>query len=125
MLRSRPQNIRGQLPLPQATATVTALESFRIQWNAEIAASHPGRPRNTPLPGQSSIIRALNGGVALRPARPGPVPQSRPLPVLLIQRQMVGGPQESSVVALFDSVHSQQSAGFDEEGELTVSPPRK
>jgi hypothetical protein len=38
---------------------------------------------------------------------------------------MVDGPQESSVGTLFDSVHSQQSAGFDKEGELTVSPPRK
>jgi hypothetical protein len=38
---------------------------------------------------------------------------------------MVGGPQEHSVVALFDSVYSQQIARFDEDSEIPTTPPRK
>jgi len=62
----------------------SSLESFRLQWNEEIGLRYPGRPANTPAPlpaGQTTIITALNGGLAVRPLRPGPMPKSKYLPV--------------------------------------------
>ena len=88
---------------------------------------YPGRPANASAPllaGQTTIITALNGGLAVRPIRPGPMPKSKYLPVPPIQRQMVGGPSEQSVISLFDSVHAQRSAQFDNEGEVTPSIAR-
>jgi len=52
------------------------------------------------------------------------MPKSRYLPVPPIQRQMVGGPLEQSVISLFDFVHAQRLAQFNDEGEITPSIAR-
>jgi len=118
---------RHQAAATARAQTTTDLENFRTQWNLEIASRYPGRPSNTrpPLaPGQTTIITALNGGLAVRPPRPGPLPKPRSLPILPIQRQMAGGRQERSVIALFESVHAQRPAQLDDEGELLEARPR-
>jgi hypothetical protein len=107
----------------------TDLENFRIQWNLELSSRHPGRrplassPSSNSLPpGQTTIITTLNGGLAIRPTRPGPLPKPRNLPIPPIQCQMSGGPQERSVISLFESIHTllHQGSGqySDEDGEL-------
>jgi hypothetical protein len=121
MLRGRHQAARNQSNLNLQSQGAPDLEAFRSQWNLEIASRYPGRPMaSSTLPAsQTTIITALNGGLTIRPIRPGPLPKPRSLPVLPIQRQMAGGPQERSVINLFAIIHSQQRfPQLNDEGEV-------
>ena len=51
------------------------MEQYRLEHNAIMAERHPGRPRNALSPNQTTLIVAMNGGVAIRPPRPGPIPR--------------------------------------------------
>ena len=82
------------------------LDRRRREYNTQIARFTGRRknPDNTALPpGQTTIITALNGGLAIRPVRPGPFPKARVPPVPPIERRMVGGPQEATVLSVFDA----------------------
>jgi hypothetical protein len=84
----------------------TELDRRRHEYNAQMAryTGRPKNPENAALPpGQTTIITALNGGLAVRPVRPRPLPKARVPPVPPIERRMVGGPQEATVLSVFDA----------------------
>jgi hypothetical protein len=65
--------------------------------------SCPKNPGNAALPfGQTTIITALNGGLAVRPVRSGPLSKACVPPVPPIKRRMVGGQQEATVLSVFN-----------------------
>jgi hypothetical protein len=90
------------------------IERRRLEYNETILTRFPGP--HTLEPGQTTLIPAMNGGVAIRPLRPGPKPTIKPLPQLPIERRMVGGPQEAQAIALFDAFRREE-AGEDEDEE--------
>jgi hypothetical protein len=81
------------------------LDRRRHEYNAQIAryTGRPKNPGNAALPpSQTTIITALNSGLAVRPVRPGPLPKACVPLVPPIKRYMVSGPQEATVLSVFD-----------------------
>ena len=115
MLCNQQQAARQQFSLPYQVKQSSALEQFRLEWNCETAARYYDRPpaSTASLPhSQTTIFTYWNRGLVIRPTSPGPIPP--------YWRQMAGGPQEPSVIALFDSVRPRcRSYGFrDEDSEI-------